>query len=282
MKNINTNKNKISIILCCYNSEPFLKETLDSVKKQSFKDWELIIINDGSLDNTEKIILDFKLLNKELSITYFKQENRGLPFARNKAVELAKYDWIAILDHDDLWVSNKLEIQNHEIIQNPDCYFFFGNNLYFNNKDNLKKTRFDKLLEIDLYDPRNLNLNKEAGYLNLIKHGCFITSSTVVFKKSIYQFVGGFNESYKFLSDYIFFNEIAEKNNLYCSKETLTSFRLSNNQATNKLHSTYVREMIRFYKTIYKSKMININIKLILLKRHIKLLIKYHFKNIFF
>ena len=43
-----------------------------------------------------------------------------MPFARNKAVELAKYDWIAILDHDDLWVRNKLEIQNYEIIQNPD------------------------------------------------------------------------------------------------------------------------------------------------------------------
>lgn len=276
-KNI-TYKNKISIIICCYNSQNFLETTLKSVEQQSYKEWEIIIINDGSSDNTDNIINEFIKLNKHLSIIYYKQENKGLAFSRNKAVEFAKYKWIAILDHDDIWQKNKLEIQNKEINTYSNSKLFFGDCYWLTENSILKKTRFENLKEKDFFNPYSLNLKKNYAYSNLIKYGCFITSSSVVFCKKAYLDVFGFNQSYKFITDYIFFNEVAKKYGLYCSNQVLCKYRLSANQATNQMRSTYYSEMFIFYKSIYMSKIISFKIKLIIFKRHIKLLIQYILK----
>ena len=98
----------ISIIMCCYNSEDNIIETLNSIKNQTYKKWELVIINDGSTDETELIIKKFIYLNKDLNVRYFYQKNQGLGVSRNNAIKRTKYDWIAIIDHDDIWLSEKL------------------------------------------------------------------------------------------------------------------------------------------------------------------------------
>ena len=115
---INQNNIYLSIIICCYNSEEYIEETINCVTNQNYKKWELIFINDGSNDKTEEIILNFIKKNKNLSTVYFKQENKGFANARNKGVKLARYDWIAILDHDDFFFPNKLQIQIKNIIKN--------------------------------------------------------------------------------------------------------------------------------------------------------------------
>ena len=99
----------VSINLCCYNSEKYLRETLDSIVNQTFKDWELIIINDGSTDSTELIIKEY--IRQGYPIIYHYQENCGLGYSRNKALEYSNGQYIAFIDHDDLWLSEKLEKQ---------------------------------------------------------------------------------------------------------------------------------------------------------------------------
>ena len=102
-----------SVMICCYNSEKYLSETIESVINQTYTNWEIVVINDGSSDDTEEIILNYK--RKGIPIIYHKQENMGFAAARNKAVELAKSKWIAIIDHDDICLSNRLAIQSTHI-----------------------------------------------------------------------------------------------------------------------------------------------------------------------
>lgn len=99
----------VSINLCCYNSEKYLEETLESIFAQTYKDWELVIVNDGSTDSTERIIQ--KYIADGWPIVYHYQPNAGLGMSRNKAIELSQGKFIAFIDHDDLWMPQKLEKQ---------------------------------------------------------------------------------------------------------------------------------------------------------------------------
>lgn len=109
---------RVSINLCCYNSEKYLEETLQSIFAQTYTDWELVIVNDGSTDSTEEIIR--RSMKNGRRIIYHYQANAGLGNARNKAAELSSGDFIALIDHDDLWIPNKLERQIRLFEENPE------------------------------------------------------------------------------------------------------------------------------------------------------------------
>jgi glycosyltransferase involved in cell wall biosynthesis len=99
----------VSINLCCYNSEPFLDETLRSIVAQTYKDWELVVIDDGSTDSTGSIIREY--ISRGYPIVYHRQENHGLGYSRNEAIKRSSGQYIAFIDHDDLWLPGKLEKQ---------------------------------------------------------------------------------------------------------------------------------------------------------------------------
>lgn len=99
----------VSVNLCCYNSERFLEATLRSIYAQTFTDWELVIINDGSTDATDAIIR--RHVAEGHRIVYHPQANAGLGASRNKAIELSTGKYIALIDHDDLWLPEKLARQ---------------------------------------------------------------------------------------------------------------------------------------------------------------------------
>lgn len=122
---------KVSINLCCYNSEINLRETLDSIVNQTYKDWELIIINDGSSDSTESIIYEY--LNQGFQITYYYQENKGLGYSRNKAMKRSQGEYIAFIDHDDIWMTEKLAKQV-PLFQDPEVGLVFCDTVYFNDR----------------------------------------------------------------------------------------------------------------------------------------------------
>jgi teichuronic acid biosynthesis glycosyltransferase TuaG len=100
----------VSIITPTYNAEKFIKETLKSVQNQTYQNWEMILVDDASTDETVKIISDFAKNNSRIKL--FKLEkNTGNGFARNIALDKAVGKYIAYLDADDLWFPNKLEKQ---------------------------------------------------------------------------------------------------------------------------------------------------------------------------
>ncbi len=100
----------VSIIIPVYNSERFIEETIESVKAQTYTNWEMILVDDLSSDNSEAIIK--RMQEKDRRIKYIKlKENSGAAVARNTGIENAKGRYIAFLDSDDLWKVTKLEIQ---------------------------------------------------------------------------------------------------------------------------------------------------------------------------
>lgn len=98
----------VSIVITCYNYGNFIAECIDSVLKQTYKDTEIIIVNDGSTDNTEEVLQPYLALS---NVHYIKQINSGQTVAKNTGIRHAKGDFIAFLDADDFWHPQKLEKQ---------------------------------------------------------------------------------------------------------------------------------------------------------------------------
>lgn len=126
----------VSILMPTFNAEKFIKAAIESVQKQTYENWEMILVDDASKDETVKIIADFA--QKDSRIKLFQLEtNSGNGFARNKALEKVSGKYIAFLDADDLWLSTKLEKQIQFLKANNlpftfsfyDCIDDNGNNL---------------------------------------------------------------------------------------------------------------------------------------------------------
>jgi len=214
----------ISIMICCYNSEKYISETIDSIINQTYENWEIIIINDGSKDNTEKIILNY--IQQGVPITYHYQENKGFAAGRNKGIELAQGEWIAIIDHDDVCLLDRLEIQSTHIRKHPYAKLFFGNTIHFNDEEAEIRHQFDR------FNPCKLDLRAGKALNNLLIHGCFIDTEAVVFNKKAALSIGGFNTEYKYVVDADFFKRMGSKYDMYAGEETMAKWRLHINQET--------------------------------------------------
>ena len=113
----------VSIIMPSYNTEKYIADSIESVLNQTYKNWELIIVDDCSTDGTDEIVRRFK----DKRIKYIKNKrNYGAAVSRNKALKVAKGKWIAFLDSDDLWNRRKLELQVGFMISN-DYLFSYTN-----------------------------------------------------------------------------------------------------------------------------------------------------------
>jgi len=110
---------KVSVIIPAYNNAKFLPETIESVLKQTFADWEIIIVDDGSTDNTQEVVAMY-LQNHPGKIKYFRQENGGTAQARNRAIKESKGEYLGLLDADDLWLPEKLAVQVPIMEANPE------------------------------------------------------------------------------------------------------------------------------------------------------------------
>jgi len=98
---------KVSVIIPCYNGARWLSEAIESVLAQTYTDYEIIVVDDGSTDNSADVVRSYP----DNRLRYYYQENRGLPAALNSGIELSRGNYIAFIDVDDLWLPDKLEKQ---------------------------------------------------------------------------------------------------------------------------------------------------------------------------
>ncbi|MFT4304767.1 MAG: glycosyltransferase family 2 protein [Candidatus Woesearchaeota archaeon] len=105
----------VSVIIPTYNRERTIKRAIDSVFNQTYKNWELIIVDDGSTDNTKEVIKDYL---KDKRVKYFAKKNAGVSSARNLGVKKSTGKFISFLDSDDEFLHNKIEIQLNKILKN--------------------------------------------------------------------------------------------------------------------------------------------------------------------
>ena len=124
----------ISIIMPVYNAEIYIYTSVESVIHQSHKDWELLIINDGSTDDTEEIIIGFK----DSRIRYFSQKNKGVSNARNVGLKNMKGDFFCFLDADDFLPPGSLEHRYKKIYQNKKLDFVDGRTQIYNKNLNVQ------------------------------------------------------------------------------------------------------------------------------------------------
>jgi teichuronic acid biosynthesis glycosyltransferase TuaG len=135
--------NLVSIITPNYNSEKFIEQTLQSIIAQTYENWELLIVDDCSTDKSLDIIEKYSIRDKRIKIFRLK-ENSGAAIARNKAIEEANGSFIAFLDSDDLWLSEKLEKQLAFMIQNNYNLTYTSYTVINENALEQKKTIFCK------------------------------------------------------------------------------------------------------------------------------------------
>lgn len=117
-------KTLVSIIMPAYNAEKYIREAIESILKQTYTEWELIIVDDASVDTTLEIIKEFQIRDNRI-ICVKSDKNEGVASARNKGIQAAKGEYIAFLDSDDLWKAEKLEIQIH-YMQEHNCGFVYS------------------------------------------------------------------------------------------------------------------------------------------------------------
>ena len=128
----------VSIITPSYNSEDFIGETIDSIRKQTYQNWELIIVDDASKDNTAEVLREYA--HKDSRIKFFiNKNNSGAATSRNKGLENSKGRFIAFVDSDDLWTSTKLEEQLAFMMDNNHAISFTSYSLINENGEKLHK-----------------------------------------------------------------------------------------------------------------------------------------------
>lgn len=162
------NKDLVSIITPAYNCEKFISETIESVLAQTYPHWEMIIVNDKSTDNTEKIIREYTTKDSRIKLINL-NVNSGAAVARNTAIEKSNGRFIAFLDSDDRWKREKLEIQLEFMLRNNYGFTFTG---YEYIKDENNQT--DKVFRV----PKSLDYDQALKNTVI---GCL----TVIIDKSI-------------------------------------------------------------------------------------------------
>lgn len=221
----------VSINLCCYNSERFLEETLQSIFAQTYKDWELIVVNDGSKDSTEIIIN--KYIRQGYPIIYLWQENHGLGYSRNKTLELSNGQFIAFIDHDDIWLPEKLEKQIKIFGNNPNIGLTFTNAIYFSNDNkNNKYLRYKN------------NIPPSGEIFGELLKKYYLCLSTVMIKKQAMENIKGwFEDTFKVAEEADVFMRIAYKWECAYVDYPLTMFRMHTGSSTYRMPSRFHEEL---------------------------------------
>lgn len=114
----------VSIIIPCYNAEKYIAQAIESALNQTFKDFELIIVNDGSTDGSENIINSYLQLDDRLQ--YYFQENNGVATARNLGLRYSRGEIISFLDSDDVWEAENLEVKVKTLRNNKDIHWVYS------------------------------------------------------------------------------------------------------------------------------------------------------------
>jgi len=211
-----------------FNSAKTIRDSINSILEQDYFKWELLIVDDGSFDNSEIIIKSFK----DDRIKFFKNEinKKGVSSARNYGIKLAKGKFITFLDSDDLWAKNKLSKQLKAIENNPNINFIFSSYYMFSGSLDL----------VQIVDLKNLHISK-FNFFSLLFFN-YIATSTVLVKHEIILKTSLFNEELDSAEDWDLWLRIAEKEKIYYLDEILSYYRQHSGSLSKNLKKLYAGE----------------------------------------
>jgi glycosyltransferase involved in cell wall biosynthesis len=207
----------VTALIPTYNSETYICDAVDSVLAQTFPVREIIVVDDGSTDRTQEVLAKYKT-----KIKYIRQVNAGPPAARNAGIARATGEFIALLDSDDLWVPQKLQLQMEYIDKHPECGLVYTDMKTFDDTG---------IIEESVKMSRNLTLPSGRIFPQMFVETLFQTSAVLI-RKSCIDRVGGFDTSLRMGDDYEFFLRIARHYELGYVDEPLVLYRQHPSQGT--------------------------------------------------
>ena len=217
---------KISVLMTVYNDAEYLPYSIRSILNQTYRDFEFIIVNDGSSDNTENIISEFK----DERIKYKKISHSGLAAALNFGINSASGNWIARIDADDVNTLNRLQTQFDLIKSNPDYDVISSRSVYF--EEPSKILFFLNVPEDDSEIKKYLNLH------NPVNH------SSVIYKKNIIQEAGGYNEKMECFEDFELWFRLKNKLTFKIIPEYLVYTRFRHDSMSRSAKSSNIYKML--------------------------------------
>lgn len=208
----------VSVVIPAYNGEAFIAEAIQSALDQSYRDLEVIVVDDGSADGTERIVRAFRH-----PVIYYRQKNRGAGAARTLGVERASGEWIAFLDADDVWYPDKLAVQLEEARRQPSVPFFYS--------DMDAVDEAGHLVEKDFLRARTerRKKDKKPALDAVVFHNLpFPYPSTVLLKRSLFLQAGGFSKTFpaNYHEDFELFARLAHTEPIYFIPRGLVRYRL--------------------------------------------------------
>jgi glycosyltransferase involved in cell wall biosynthesis len=214
----------VSVIIPTYNRMSFLQKAVDSVLAQTYSNFEIIIVDDGSEDKTME-----KFAGYDPAILFLRQENKGPAAARNAGVNAAQYDLIAFLDSDDEFTENKLEIQVKAMNENPTYLISHTQEIWYRNGRLLNQKKKHQKNHGDIFR-QSLKL-------------CAVGMSTVLMNRVIFERYGLFDEEYPCCEDYEFWLRIGADQKFLLVDNPLT---LKNGGRDDQVSKIYRVGMDRF------------------------------------
>jgi glycosyltransferase involved in cell wall biosynthesis len=192
----------VSVIIPTYNRMDVLKNAIESVLAQTYQDFELFIIDDGSTDNTREMLAEYGE-----RVTYLFQENRGVSSARNLGIRSSTGRFVAFLDSDDVWLPEKLERQVAIMEQNPDLQLCHTEEIWIRRGVRVNPKKKHK---------------KHSGYIfQYCLPLCVISPSSVMIRRTLFEKIGDFDESLPACEDYDLWLRITKEYPVYFIEEPL-------------------------------------------------------------
>ena len=176
----------ISVMMPTYNNAKYIKQAIESIYAQNYDNIEIIVVDDGSTDNTKGIVQQYK------DIKYFYIEHKGISVARNTALEKSKGEYIAFLDSDDYWLPNKLNTQMQYFKDHPDCEIVF--------------TKYE-----NFFEDEKLKTNKRAMHEKMMEKFLKQYLPSSVIKKELFEKYGNFDENFSGVEDTEFLYRLLKK-----------------------------------------------------------------------
>ena len=217
---------KVSIIIPTYNREEFITETINSVLNQTYKDFEIIVVDDGSTDNTKQKLEPFKS-----RIKLIEQKNSERAVARNNGVKNSSGEYIAFLDSDDLWIKNKLENQTNFLDEKKDFILTYGQSFRINEHGKPIKTA---KRQIHGYSG---NVFEELLFRN------FIVSATPLIRREHFERTTGFQTKYVPYEDWEFWIRLSLLGKFYFFNKPFSYYRIHKSQSVKLVNAKKIEEV---------------------------------------
>lgn len=218
---------KVSIIIPSYNHHQWIAEAFDSILQQSYQDFEIIAIDDGSSDNSPEIIRDYSAHSSRIRGEFFPQ-NQGACKAINQAIRLAKGEYIALLNSDDLWLPDKLEKQVHVLDENPGLGAVFGLASPINEHGH----PLDKS-ELDVFAASVVPRDRYEWMRYFLLKGNCVCHPTILIRKECYDHLGDYDPTLRSLPDLHMWVRLFYHYDIKVMNEPLVKFRLHRYNESN-------------------------------------------------